>query len=76
MGVFQRLTLVQATSGYLVQRILKNNLATMVSKLGFETPTQLFNSIKPNKSAENCHKEWYTKINGLFKSLVKIRDLQ
>ena len=52
-----RLTLVQATipaSGYLVQHIKKICLATMVSKLGLETSTQLFNSIKPNMSAENC----------------------
>ena len=57
-----RLTLVQATIpalGYLVQHIKKIYFATMVSKLGFETSTELFNSIKPNMSAENCHEGQY-----------------
>ena len=42
----------------------------MVNKLGFETSTQLFNSIKPNMGAENSHKEWYMKI----KRSIQIND--
>lgn len=40
----------------------KKNLATLVSKLGFETPTQLFNSMKPGMGDEEQHKEWYLSI--------------
>lgn len=40
----------------------KKNLATMVSKLGFETPNQLFNSMDPGLSVEARHTEWYTTI--------------
>ena len=37
----------------------KKNLATMVSKLGFETPEQLYNSMKADMSIEEKHREWY-----------------
>ena len=39
----------------------KKNLATMVSKLGFETPNQLFNSIDLTDVDEK-HQEWYRSI--------------
>ena len=35
----------------------KKNLATMVSKLGFETPEQLYNSMKADMSIEEKHRE-------------------
>ena len=41
----------------------KNNLFTMVSKLGFETPNQLFNSMKPGND-EDQHRQWYKTIKG------------
>ena len=40
----------------------KKNLATMVSKLGFETPNQLYNSLSEKLSFENHHREWYMMI--------------
>jgi len=40
----------------------KSNLATLVSKLGFETPNQLYNSINPSLSDEEKHREWYLSI--------------
>ena len=40
----------------------KQNLATVVSKLGFETPNQLFNSMEPSKSDEEQHRQWYLSI--------------
>ena len=40
----------------------KKNLATVVSKLGFETPDQLFNSVQPGSNDEDRSKEWYLSI--------------
>ena len=40
----------------------KRNLATMVSRLGFETPSQLLNSMKPAINEEEKHKVWYMTI--------------
>ena len=45
----------------------KKNLATVVSKLGFETPKQLYNSIDPNLSDEEKHKEWYLSIKRVIR---------
>ena len=44
----------------------KKHLATVVSRLGFDTPTQLFNSIpeQENTNSEGKHKEWYMLIRG------------
>ncbi|SMN12413.1 hypothetical protein SPBRAN_863 [uncultured Candidatus Thioglobus sp.] len=40
----------------------KKNLATVVSKLGFETPDQLFNSMQSGSNDEERNKEWYLNI--------------
>lgn len=45
----------------------KRNLATVVSKLGFETPDQLFNSINQSLSDEEKHKEWYISIKRVIR---------
>ena len=47
----------------------KKNLATVVSKLGFETPNQLFNSMKTELSNEDKHKEWYLAIKRVIRVL-------
>ena len=44
----------------------KKNLATMVSKFGCETPTQLLNSIDSQLSQD---RKWYTRIRGVVKVL-------
>ena len=45
----------------------KKHLATIVSRLGFDTPTQLFNSI-PDQGTdrEGKHKQWYMLIRGVI----------
>lgn len=43
-----------------------------LSKLGFETPNQLFNSINPTLSNEEKHKEWYLAIKRVI--LVQSED--
>ena len=50
----------------------KKHLATVVSKLGFETPSQLFHSIDPAFSDEEKHKEWYCSIKRVI--LVQSED--
>ena len=45
----------------------KKNLATMVSKLGFETPNHLFNSMNPELTIEDRHKEWYMSIKRVIR---------
>lgn len=40
----------------------KKHLSTVVSRLGFETPNQLYNSIDSTLSEEDKHKEWYISI--------------
>ena len=40
----------------------KKHLATVVSKLGFETPDQLYNSMDPSLNDEEKHREWYLSI--------------
>ena len=40
----------------------KKNLATVVSKLGFETPNQLYNSMNKSLNDERKHREWYLSI--------------
>ena len=45
----------------------KKNLATVVSKLGYETPEQLFNSMDPSLSVESKHKEWYNTIKRIVR---------
>ena len=47
----------------------KKNLASMVSKLGFETPSQLFNSVDPSLNYEQKHKEWYQSIKRVIRVL-------
>lgn len=37
----------------------KKHLATVVSKLGFETPNQLYNSMNLSLNDEEKHREWY-----------------
>ena len=40
----------------------KKNLASVVSKLGLETPEQLFNSMDSSLEIEKKHMEWYKSI--------------
>ena len=40
----------------------KKHLSSVVSKLGFETPDQLYNSIEPSLSVEERHNQWYLNI--------------
>ena len=42
------------------------NLATIVSRLGFETPSQLLHSMKPAINWEEKHKVWYMTIKGVI----------
>ena len=45
----------------------KSNLASLVSKLGFETPNQLYNSMDPNLNEEEKHREWYLSIKRVIR---------
>ena len=40
----------------------KKHLSSVVSKLGFETPDQLYKNIEPSLSVEERHNQWYLNI--------------
>ena len=43
----------------------KKNLATVVSRLGCETPVQLYNSVL-EQDREEKHRQWYKQIRGVL----------
>ena len=49
----------------------KKNLATVVSRIGLETPTQLYNSITLGSSSEEKCKEWYLRIRKVVPVLTE-----
>ena len=50
----------------------KRHLATMVSRLGYETPNQLYNSIgREGMCMEDHHKEWYLRIRSSIRVLTE-----
>ena len=51
----------------------KKNLASVVSKLGIETPVQLFNSFTSTIATEERHKQWYENIK---KSITPMNETQ
>ena len=53
----------------------KKNLASVTSKLGIETPVQLFNSIDPSISIEERHKIWYQMIKKSINPMTETQRL-
>ena len=49
----------------------KKNLTTVVSRIGLETPTQLYNSITLGSSSEEKCKEWYLRIRKVVPVLTE-----